>query len=63
MPPASMKNISLTPAGADLGLGQNLQQQVEDETDEARKKRMAMANGALFSPASMSLLGQGLTNG
>lgn len=63
MPPASMKNATLSPAGTDLGLSQNLQQQVEDETDEARKKRLAMANGNLFSPASMSLLGQGLTNG
>jgi len=58
-----MKNASLSPAGTDLGLGQNLQQQVEDETEEARKKRLAMQNGSMFSPASMSLLGQGMTNG
>ena len=64
MPPTSMKNASLSPAGTDLGLGQNLTQQVEDEPDDARKKRLALPQGSLFSPASMSLLGQGmLTNG
>lgn len=32
---------SLSPAGADLGLGDALSQQVAGETDEQRKKRMA----------------------
>ena len=34
------KNYTLSPAAQDLGLGDLLRQQVENETEEARKKRM-----------------------
>lgn len=43
-------------AATDLGLGTDLRQQVSDETDEQRKKRM-MQMQAQQSPAAMSLLG------
>jgi len=52
-----MKNFGLSPAGTDLGLGADLQNQVEQETDEQRKKRL-MAGGNLMTPAAQSLLGQ-----
>jgi len=43
-------------ASTDLGLGSNLQQQVQDETEEERKKRM-MGLSQLQSPAAALLLG------
>ena len=43
-------------ASADLGLGSNLQQQVQDETEEERKKRL-MGLSSLQSPAAQMLLG------
>jgi hypothetical protein len=48
----------LTGAASDLGLGDMLGQQVANETDEQRKKRMAhMAQDKNMSPAAISLLG------
>lgn len=52
----------LSPAGADLGLGDMLGQQVKDETDEQRKKRMAQIQqqqslGPAGSMAVTSLFG------
>ena len=45
-----------TSAASDLGLGDVLGQQVKDETDEQRKKRLLLAQQRLASgPASMSL--------
>lgn len=45
-------------APADLGLGGMLGQQVADETEEQRKKRMAQMNqDKNLSPAAISLLG------
>lgn len=42
----------LSPAGADLGLGDMLGQQVAGETEEARKKRMAeLAQRQQLGPA------------
>ncbi|MGY4614776.1 hypothetical protein ACVWZ4_000003 [Bradyrhizobium sp. USDA 4472] len=43
-------------ASSDLGLGSNLQQQVQDETEEERKKRL-MGLSPLQSPAAQMLLG------
>lgn len=41
--------------GGTLGLGSNLAQQVNDETDEVRRKRQQAAKGAGFSPAGQAL--------
>jgi hypothetical protein len=49
---------NLAGAAGDLGLGDMLGQQVANETDEQRKKRMAqMAQDKNMSPAAISLLG------
>jgi hypothetical protein len=52
----------LSPAVSDLGLGDMLGQQVAGETDEERKKRMALMQqnrllGPAASPAVASLFG------
>lgn len=39
--PLPTNSAGLTPAGADLGLGDMLSQQAAGETEEQRKKRMA----------------------
>lgn len=45
-------------AANDLGLGSDLSQQVRDETDEQRKKRLQSMNQAgLSGPAAVTLLG------
>jgi hypothetical protein len=46
-------------ASMDLGLGNQLTQQVKDETEEERKKKM-LGFSALQSPAAQMLLGGGL---
>lgn len=60
----SEKNMALSPAVADLGLGDMLKSQTEDEVLQRRKKLMSAADtldptgaGAGISPATMSLLG------
>lgn len=65
MLPTPSKGLS---AIDDLGLGDMLGQQVSDETDEARKKRMAEMQqrsmmGSGGSLATLSLLGGGLGAG
>lgn len=55
---ATMPNpgLGLSSASMDLGLGDNLQQQLKDETDEQRKKRLLMQQQRMaLGPASMSL--------
>jgi hypothetical protein len=58
---STMRMSPLSPTGnalnlnADLGLGSNLSQQVKDETDEERKKRL-FGMSALQSPAGQALL-------
>ena len=54
-----MAGIS-SPATTDLGLGPGLQQQVKDETDEERRKRMMAQQVSKLSPGAMSLLGPGM---
>ena len=50
--------IGLSNAGADLGLGGALAQQVGDAAEELRKKKMRQQQlGAMGSPAVQSLLG------
>lgn len=41
MPPMNPKNMALSPAATDLGLGDMLRTQTEDETEEQRRKRLA----------------------
>ena len=61
MPMDNPKNYTLSPAAQDLGLGDLLRQQVENETEEARKKRMlAMGLNPAGGFAAMSLFGGGL---
>lgn len=64
----STKNLPLSSAGADLGLGDQLQNDVSDKLDEMRKKRQMAASAmggnqnaaqASLSPAILSLFGQG----
>lgn len=60
--PLPMKSAGLSPAVADLGLGDLLGQQVKDETDEERKKRMKemqdrQMSGPGGSPATQALFG------
>lgn len=51
------KNFALTGAASDLGLGDMLQQQVQDQSDELKKKRMAgQPTAPLFGAAAMDLM-------
>lgn len=69
--PANLNTGLLSTAAMDLGLGGGLQQQVKDETDEERKKRLQLAQQrAMMGPAATMLgmapgagLGGGLTGG
>lgn len=56
MPPPNPKNIGISTAATDLGLGDMLGQQTQDETEEARKKRLAAMQQA-GGGAAMDLLG------
>lgn len=67
LPSTSLKNTALSPAAQSLGLGDQLQTQLQDELDEEKKKKMANAgpntalnpNTAGISSAVQSLLGSG----
>lgn len=54
---AAKPMIGLSNAGVDLGLGVGLADQVKDQTDELRKKKMREQQGMGASPAAMSLFG------
>lgn len=60
MAQTSAKNFMLSPAAMDLGLGDQLKQQLDDQEIE-RKKKLAQAaqGGAGLGPATMSLFGFG----
>lgn len=56
----------MSQAATDLGLGGQLQQQVKNETDEERRKRLMASQSSKLSPGAASLLGgpgMGLTSG
>ena len=57
----STKNTMLSPAAQDLGLGDQLKQQVESDVMKRKKKTEQMANGmtapgGLMGPATQSLI-------
>lgn len=63
--PMGQKNLGLSPAATDLGLGDTLVQQMQDRAAEAKKKllnpdqqAMAQSGGGMMSPAVMALLGK-----
>lgn len=62
--PMGQKNLGLSPAVSDLGLGDQLVQQMQDLTAERRKKMdptqdaMAQSGASMMSPAVMALLGK-----
>lgn len=58
MPPTSAKNAMLSPAATDLGMGDMLQQQVQDETEEQRRRRLLNQQmQSAVNPAVMSIFG------
>lgn len=70
LPSTSLKNTALSPAAQSLGLGDRLQTQLQDELDEAKKKKLSLAGPAAaasplnpnsngISAAVQSLLGSG----
>lgn len=58
----SQKNLPLSPAAMDLGLGDQLTQQLQDLEAERQKKALALTNQKpntdLMSPAALLLFGQ-----
>lgn len=66
MPVTSAKNTPLGPAAQDLGLGDMLNQQLQDQEEERKKKLLAQAQQAsrglgnnMNGLAAQSLLGSG----
>lgn len=57
MPPVSNKNLALSPIVADLGLGDKLVQQVQDETDARKKKLDMLQSQSIFTTAAKALFG------
>ncbi len=61
---ASAKNLSLSPAASDLGLGDQLKQQLDDEEEQRKKKLLQQASGmSSLGLGTMSLFGQGVIGG
>lgn len=57
-------NPVISPASADLGLGDMLSQQVRDETDDERKKRIReQQQRSVGGGGAASALGIGMTGG
>jgi len=60
MPPPNPKNLGLSPVVQDLGLGDMLITQVEDETEEMKRKKKlqdGLNNAGNGSAAAMSIFG------
>jgi hypothetical protein len=58
------KNLPLSPASADLGLGTDLASQAHEEADAIRKKKMQDQAVSRFAPAtSNAAMDLGLTGG
>jgi hypothetical protein len=60
MASVSGKNFAISSAGVDLGLGDQVQQQLQDQEEERKKKLLQMSKMPAYGPATMSLLGQQL---
>lgn len=57
MPVTSQKNLMMSPAVLDLGLGAQLQTSVQDSVEELKKKKLLQSkNQNQLSPAGISLL-------
>jgi hypothetical protein len=60
----SAKNLPLTPALQDLGLGDALKQSLEDNEEELRRRRQEqLAATGQYSPAAQVLFGGGVGSG
>lgn len=57
MAQTARKNLALTPATQDLGLGDQITQQLQDEEEE-RKKKLLKGQSDVLGSASMALLGK-----
>lgn len=57
-PNQSAKNLMLSPAASDLGLGDQLNQQLESELEKRKKDALKQGQMNLLSPATLSLFGQ-----
>ena len=55
----NQKNIALSPAVSDLGLGDRLRQQMSDEDEERKKKLLALSRQTFGNDAASMLLGNG----
>ena len=58
----SQKNALLPSAGVDLGLGDQLKSQAEDEINKRKKRMMQLASaaGGMMGPATQTLFSGGL---
>ena len=62
MPPMNQKNYAMNPAVSDLGLGDQLSQQLDDQEEERKKKLLQAVARARPSVASSANLPQPSTH-
>ena len=55
--PANPKNFALSSSASDLGLGDAVKTQLDDDVEERKKKAMLAAKMSAMSPATLSLFG------
>lgn len=58
VPGTSAKNLMLSPAASDLGLGDQLNQQLEDDLEKRKKDALKAGQMSIMSPAVLSLFGR-----
>lgn len=65
MPTTSAKNYALSLAATDLGMGDQLTQQLQDETEEQRKRRLLnqQMQAAVNPQSAVMSLGMGTRGG
>ena len=56
----SGKNFAISSAGVDLGLGDEVQQQLADQENERKKKLLQQSKLPVYGPATMALMGSQL---
>lgn len=54
----SGKNFALSPAAADLGLGDLVTQQLQADLDNRKKAKQQSGFGDILSPAALSIFGR-----